>query len=101
MHCRFGACADAASHCVAPRYEIPYIPTRPLLHGWRAHHSTVSNPSLNSWWNGWKRPSDSNRPRTSWTTTTYPSLAGRIGCNHPYERLAIDLLYGVRVSGTG
>ena len=29
----FGGCSTAACHCVAPTYELPHIPMRPLHHG--------------------------------------------------------------------
>ena len=37
-----GGCSTAASHCTAPGYESPKVPTAPFDQGWRAAHSIVS-----------------------------------------------------------
>ena len=37
-----GGCSTAASHCTAPGYESPKVPTAPFDHGWCAAHSIVS-----------------------------------------------------------
>ncbi len=39
---RCGGRSSAARTCVIAPYELPTVPTRPLLHGWAAIHSTVS-----------------------------------------------------------
>src|SRR5579883_2138989 len=49
MQTKCGGLSRAASHWTVPRYEPPIMPTRPLDHGWRAIHSTVSYPSAAFW----------------------------------------------------
>jgi hypothetical protein len=39
---RCGGDSSAASHCTAPGYDSPKVPTRPFDHGWAAAHSMVS-----------------------------------------------------------
>jgi hypothetical protein len=46
----------AASHCVAPTYDDPYMPTLPLDPGRAAAHSTESYPSAWSWVNSLNVP---------------------------------------------
>ena len=48
MAFRCGGDSTAASHCTAPGYERPNVPTEPSDHGWAAAHSMVSNPSCPS-----------------------------------------------------
>lgn len=45
---RCGGDCTAASHCTAPGYERPNVPTWPLDHDCAAAHSIVSKPSLPS-----------------------------------------------------
>ena len=42
---RCGGDSIAASHCTAPGYDNPKVPTRPFDHGCAAAHSMVSKPS--------------------------------------------------------
>src|SRR5436305_15126883 len=69
---RCGGCVSAVSQQVRPPYEPPIAHTSPSDHGCSAIHSIVSNPSAPSLTYGVNRPSESPRPRTSWTTTAYP-----------------------------
>jgi len=39
---RCGGACIAASHCTAPGYDNPKVPTTPLDHGCEAAHSIVS-----------------------------------------------------------
>ena len=42
MALRWGGDSTAASHCTAPGYDRPNVPTWPLDQGWTAAHSIVS-----------------------------------------------------------
>ena len=50
MAFRWGGPSIAASHCTAPGYDSPNVPTLPSDQGWRAAHSMVSKPSRPSFW---------------------------------------------------
>ena len=47
---KWGGDSTAASHCTAPGYESPMVPTLPVDHGWLAAHSIVSYPSFPYCW---------------------------------------------------
>ncbi len=51
------------------------MPTLPFDQGWRAIHSIVSYPSSASAKKKSKLPSESPRPRASWTMKAYPRSA--------------------------
>ena len=73
------------------------MPTRPLHHGCRAHHSMVSTPSSGSLANGVNSPSEVPVPRQCCSTTANPaSTAGSTGTVR-----TIGSPYGVRTSSTG
>ena len=50
MAFRCGGFSTAASHCTAPGYDSPNVPTAPFDHGCVAAHSMVSYPSCPSFW---------------------------------------------------
>ena len=71
-------------------YEYPYSATCPLLHGWRAVHSTTSYTSCCS-----RRQSRHNAPplfplpRTSVFTRAYPSGTYAVEVERPYGSMSI------------
>src|SRR5439155_7820714 len=66
---RCGGCVSAVSQQLRPPYEPPIMQTSPSDHGCPAIHSIVSYASGPSLTYGVNRPSESPRPRTSWTAT--------------------------------
>src|SRR5689334_20761714 len=90
---RCGGASTAASHCTAPGYESPNVPTDPFDHRCVPAHSIVSYPSRPSFRYGSNSPSDANRPRVSCITTAYPRSTAFV--NVWYSIWAAVLPYGV------
>ena len=60
-----GGGSISSAHCVSPRYDRPIVANRPVNHGCRRSHSTVSAPSEVSWTIGWNSPPEPEVPRTT------------------------------------
>src|ERR671922_585501 len=80
---RCGGFSTAASHCTAPGYDRPNVPTAPFDQDWAAAHSMVSYPSRPSCAYAPYSPSDAYRPRTSCTTTAYPRSIAFLKIEYP------------------
>ena len=72
---RLAGPSAAIAVCVQPDQEVPHDPTLPSLQGCRSIHCRASYPSSASGSRKFTSPSDSNVPRQSWYTATYPRCA--------------------------
>ncbi len=59
----------SSAHWVKPRYDRPMVAKRPVNHGCRRSHTTVSAPSVTSLVIGSNTPPEPNVPRTLCSTT--------------------------------